>query len=89
MTRVSNTKFLNNNNNNNNTEDSSLLGCYAVSPDEVSKDRQANQEPGLNLDCLILKTTELMSYETSSTTRPRTTQRHIPEHLHLRKNFLF
>jgi len=62
--------------------------CYAVSPNEVSKDRQAKQEPGLNLDCLILKTA-LMSYETSRTTRPTTTQRHIPENLHLRKNFFF
>jgi hypothetical protein len=43
MTTVSNTKF----NNNNNAKDSSLLGCYAVSQDEVSKDCQAKQEPGL------------------------------------------
>jgi hypothetical protein len=92
MTSVSNTKFnnnnSNNNNNNNNVEDSSLLGCYAVSLYEVSKACQANQEPGLNLGCLILKMMALMSYETPGTTRP-TTQRHIPEHVHLRKNFFF
>jgi hypothetical protein len=83
MTTVSKTEL-----NNNNAKDSSLLGCYAVSLDEVSKDCQANQEPALNLDCLILKMTALMSYETSGTTR-QTTQRHIPEHLHLRKTFFF
>ena len=48
--------------------------------ERLQKDCQANQEPGLNLDCLILKMTTLTSFET---TRP-TTQRHIPEHLHLR-----
>jgi hypothetical protein len=86
MTRASNTNFLNSyNNNNNNAEYSSLLGCYAVSLDGQF---QRTVKRTRNLDCLSLKITALMAYETSGTTHP-TTQRHSPKHLHLGKFFFF